>query len=401
MSWSGRERNRMFLSLGNGKFVDASSVTDTDFIQDGRALGLLDWDADGQVDMLLRNRNAPRLRLLRNRAAPDAHWLQIQLVGGGQSNRDAIGARVTAELADREIVRSLRGGEGFLSQSSKTLFFGLGETEEVVSVLVRWPDGTEERFGIAQVDQRYRLVQGTSVAETIALKPPQRLVAQEQIPPSKPNLGRIVLISKLPMEEFPIPSFDNPQRKVKDLLGRPTLINFWSTTCAACLEEFDEFYQKRGKLNRRGLQIVTMLTDDASKHDFARKILKGVNMDALAGYAPQETVNAMQILVEEVLGRTVDMPLPVSLLLDERGQLVEIHVGKIRVSTLLRDLGIINRMDPTNPSASALSFGRRLAFADRSFTKMAERFRQARLPKLADYYQALEGRFDPQKPNDH
>lgn len=401
MSWSGRERNRMFLSIKGEKFVDASSVTDTDFIQDGRALGLLDWDADGQVDMLLRNRNAPRLRLLHNRAAPDAHWLQIQLVGGGRSNRDAIGAQVTAELAEGSMVRSLRGGEGFLSQSSKTLFFGLGKTDKVQSVSVRWPDGQAERFGIPQVDQRYRLMQGTGMADLVTIKPTSKLAAAEQTLPATPDLGRIVLISKLPMEEFPLPSFDNPNRKVKDLLGRPILINFWSTTCAACLEEFDEFHQKRDKLNRHGLQIVTMVTDDSSKHAFAQKILKGVKLHGLSGHASPDTVSAMQIVVEEVLGRSVDMPLPVSLLLDERGQLVEIHVGKIKVSNLLSDLGIMNRMDPNDPSASPLSFGRRLAFADRSFTQMADRFRQARMPELADYFQALEGRFDPQQPNGH
>lgn len=401
MSWSGRERNRMFLSLHGEQFIDASSVTDTDFIQDGRALGLLDWDADGQVDMLLRNRNAPRLRLLHNRANPDAHWLQIQLVGGGKSNRDAIGARVTAELPERKIIRGLRGGEGFLSQSSKTLFFGLGKTDTVQSVLVVWPDGSEERFGIPAADQRYRLIQGTEVAERVTPAPTPRLLAQKQVPPSNPDLGRIALISTLPMDEFPLPSFENPARKVKDLRGRPILINFWSTTCAACLEEFDELYQKRSKLNRRGLQIVTMLTDDKSKYPFAQKILAGVKLEKLAGYSTPSTTNAMQILVEEVLGRSVDMPLPVSLLLDERGQLVEIHVGKLKLPRLLRDLAIMNRMDPSNPSASPLSFGRRLAFADRAFLKMAARFREAQLPQLADFYQALDGRFDPQQPNGH
>jgi hypothetical protein len=58
-------------------------------------------------------------------------------------------------------------------------------------------------------------------------------------------------------------------------------------------------------------------------------------------------------------------------------------------------------MDPNNPSASPLSFGRRLAFADRSFSKMADRFRQARMPDLADYFQALDGRLNPQQPSGH
>ncbi|MHC4822464.1 MAG: ASPIC/UnbV domain-containing protein [Planctomycetota bacterium] len=400
MSWSGRERNRMFLSLEGEEFIDASSVTDTDFIQDGRALGLLDWDADGRVDMLLRNRNAPRLRLLHNRSTTDTHWLQLQLVGSGASNRDAIGATATLTLEGRTMMRSLRAGEGFLSQSSKTLFFGLGGSDQVESLSVRWPDGSEEQFDLGAVDRRYRLIQGSGVGEALVAPQPQQLAAQEQELPANPDLGRISVITKIPMDPFPIPSFDDPDRTVKDLAGRPILINFWSTTCASCIEEFEQIRLKRQKLNRRGLQVVTMLTDDASRFDLAHEILKGVQLDQLAGQASEQTTEAMRILVEEVLGRSVDMPLPVSLLLDEKGQLVQIHVGSLKIGSLLRDLATLDRMDPNNPSASPLAYGRRLAFADRAFLRMAEAFHLADMPILAAYYQKLQGRFQ-QSPTKH
>lgn len=400
LSWSGRERNRLFLSLEGEEFVDASSVTDTDFIQDGRALGLLDWDSDGRVDMLLRNRNAPRLRLLRNRSDTETHWLQLQLVGGGDSNRDAIGATATLTLEGRRMVRSLRAGEGFLSQSSKTLYFGLGEADRIQALSVRWPDGSEEEFAVDAVDRRYRLVQGSGAVEERTTPQPQQLVAMEQELPESPDLGRITVITKIPMDPFPIPSFDDPSRTVKDLAGRPVLINFWSTTCAACLEEFEQIRLKRQKLNRRGLQVVTMLTDDASRFDLAKKILEGVQLDQLAGPAGKETTEAMRILVEEVLGRSVDMPLPVSLLLDEKGQLVQVHVGSLKIGNLLRDLATLDRMDPSNPSASQLAYGKRLAFADRSFLRIAEKFHLADMPILAAYFQKLQGRFQQQPAGD-
>ncbi len=395
MSWSGRERNRMFLSLAGKEFVDASSVTNTDFIQDGRALGLLDWNGDGRVDLLLRNRNAPRLRLLQNQTKNQTHWLQLRLQGRGASNRDAIGAKVVVQLDKRKLVRCMRAGEGFLSQSSKTMFFGLGNADEVEQVTVRWPDGEEEHFALPSVDQRFLLVQGSGEASVVHLPNATELEAQEQELPAKPDLGRITVITKIPMDGFPIPSFDNPLRTVRDLRGRPILINFWSTTCASCLEEFEQLHLKRKNWNRRGLQVVTMLTDDASKETLARKILKGVQLERLGGIAGAETTTAMRILIEEVLGRSIDMPLPVSLLLDAKGQLVQVHIGSLKMGVFLRDLTILGKMDVNNPSASPLAHGRRLAFADRAFQRLAGSFQEAGMVDLARFYAGLQGRYQP------
>lgn len=397
LSWSGRERNRLFLSVGEDRFIDASSVADLDFLEDARALAQLDWDGDGRVDLLLRNRNAPRLRLLRNRGPEDAHWLQVRLVGTGKSNRDAIGAVVTLHMDGRTEKRAVRGGEGFLSQNSKTLFFGLGETDKVDKLEVRWPDGQLEEFEVGAVDRRLRLVQGMpKVGEVKIQRPTGRLAALPQELPASPNLGRVPVITKVPMAEFPIPSWDDPDRTVKDLAGRPILINFWSTTCASCIEEFEEIRLKRKNLNRRGLQVVTLLTDGPEAEERARRILKAVQLDRLGGRADEDLVEGMRYLIEEILGRSVDIPLPISLLLDERGNLVQIQIGALKIQGLIRDLGILDRMDPNNPSASPLAFGRRLAFADRNFDTLAGRFQVAGMHRLALYFAQFRGRF--QKP---
>ena len=67
-SFSGRERNRLFLGTPTGNFADASAVTGIDFPDDGRGVATLDWDHDGDLDVWITNRNAPRLRLLNTTA---------------------------------------------------------------------------------------------------------------------------------------------------------------------------------------------------------------------------------------------------------------------------------------------------------------------------------------------
>src|SRR5262245_66393159 len=93
-SWSGRERNCFFLNTGGTRFANVSAVSGFDFPDDARAAALSDWDGDGDLDVWVSNRNAPRLRLLRN-GATGSHYIALRLVGdGATTHRDAIGARV-------------------------------------------------------------------------------------------------------------------------------------------------------------------------------------------------------------------------------------------------------------------------------------------------------------------
>jgi len=115
-SWSGRERDVAFLNTGAGAFAPVAAVAGLAFADDGRAVASVDWDFDGDTDLWLANRTAPRVRLMLNDspAGPEANgFLGLRLQGKQQ--RDAIGARVEVELAGdapRVLVQTLRAGEG-------------------------------------------------------------------------------------------------------------------------------------------------------------------------------------------------------------------------------------------------------------------------------------------------
>ena len=125
-SWSGHERNCCFLNTGGERFANVSALSGLDFLDDGRSLGIVDWDHDGDLDLWTTNRTSPRVRFLRNEFPTEHHYLALQLQGNGTStNRDAIGARV--ELHPGNVIKTLRAGEGFLAQSTKWIHFGLGD----------------------------------------------------------------------------------------------------------------------------------------------------------------------------------------------------------------------------------------------------------------------------------
>ncbi|MCH2101869.1 MAG: ASPIC/UnbV domain-containing protein [Planctomycetes bacterium] len=285
-SWSGREKNCVFLNLTDGRFSNISAASHADYADDARAVALIDWDHDGALDLVLKNRSAPRLRMLRNQAATDSHWIQFKLRGTGSSNRDAIGSRVRVIRGEESPrVRSLRAGDGYLSQSTRFMHFGLGDSDEVCVVEVVWPDGQVERYEGLAVDRIWRLVQGAGHAVEVKR---ERAVSIAGAPTSAIGMSesearRIVLIDRLPMSAFPLPSYDRPERSVADFEGGPMLINLWGLSCANCFKELAEFRDASGQLQAAGLRVVPLSTDPVEQQDRAREVIGNLGHGVLAG----------------------------------------------------------------------------------------------------------------------
>src|SRR5690606_32636738 len=93
---------------------------------------------------------------------------------GATANRDAVGARVELYLRDAEHprrIKTVRAGDGYLSQSTKWVHFGLGPVEDIERVVVRWPGGDAETFRGLQADRYWSIVQGSGHA--VPYQPPR------------------------------------------------------------------------------------------------------------------------------------------------------------------------------------------------------------------------------------
>jgi peroxiredoxin len=56
--------------------------------------------------------------------------------------------------------------------------------------------------------------------------------------------------------------------------GKVRLINFWSTTCAPCLEEFPELVETYRRFQNRPIELITITTDPANSRKRAEAFLK-------------------------------------------------------------------------------------------------------------------------------
>ena len=153
-SFSGHERNHLFLNLGGKRFMDISGNSGTDSVADGRAFGLWDYDRDGWQDIALVNANAPLLHLFHNeigrlsKGRSSAQMVALRFVGGNQTAapadfapRDGYGAIASVTVNGMSLLREHRCGEGFAAQNSDTMIIGLGDNSVVSELSVRWPSG--------------------------------------------------------------------------------------------------------------------------------------------------------------------------------------------------------------------------------------------------------------------
>ena len=356
-SFSGNERNCVFLNTGSapaaeGRFANISAVSGLDYPDDGRAVALVDWDHDGDQDMWIANRNAPRLRLMRNEAPRENHFLSLRLEGDGNTtSRDAIGARVevfygglqTSTGTFPRSVKALRAGEGFLAQSSKWLQFGLGQANAIEKVIVQWPGGETETFAGLEVDRRYRLSQGSGMVRDVTGQDRKtKLVPSVQNLPASTQVARVPLVELLATPKTPYAEFDGTEHQLENAKGRLLLVNLWASWCAPCVAELGELSQRYAELQSKGLDVLALSVDalgeDPSTREKAKRLVAKQKFPFSVGEATTGLVADFQSLHNLHVPLHGELPLPSSFLIDREGRLAVIYKGPVSVDTLLEDI---------------------------------------------------------------
>jgi hypothetical protein len=167
---SGYQKNRLFHNLG-GIFEDIAGSHGVDSLLDSRGVAVADFDGDGRLDLFVTNSGKPP-KLWRNVQPGGGHWLQLALQGT-DSNRDAVGTRVWVEAGGRRTVSFVNGGNGFASQSSRRVHFGLAGAERADKLEVAWPSGRRQTFIGVAADRVYELVEGATALQPKDLSPRQ------------------------------------------------------------------------------------------------------------------------------------------------------------------------------------------------------------------------------------
>ena len=165
MAWgtSWAQRPLLFRNVEGKKFdlVPAVEGTGLAKVAIGRGLAVGDLFNDGKLDVVINVLDGNPV-LLRNVNPDKHHWIELKLVGGPKSPRDAVGATVYLTAGGKKQRGDVISGASYASSHDQRIHFGLGDATTIDAVEVHWPSGAIEKFSIPKVDQIVTVTEGKS-----------------------------------------------------------------------------------------------------------------------------------------------------------------------------------------------------------------------------------------------
>ena len=162
------QRALLYRNLGNGKFELLPAVEGTGLavVSVGRGAAFGDLFNDGKIDMVINSMDAAPV-LLRNVSPDHHHWVEMKLVGGPKSPRDAVGATVYLTANGMRQRADVLSGGSYLSSNDPRVHFGLGDASDAGTAEIHWPSGVKTTLKLPSVDRIFTIVEGKGLTEVL------------------------------------------------------------------------------------------------------------------------------------------------------------------------------------------------------------------------------------------
>jgi hypothetical protein len=148
---------------GTGRFKNVGPMSGPGFASKkvSRGLAIGDLDNDGDLDIVIADVGETP-ELLRNDGGNRSNSLLIRTLGS-KSNRDGIGARLKLSIGNKILVREVKAGSSYLSQSDLRVHFGLGEAPRADRLEIRWPSGVIDVIEKVDANQNLTVLEGKGI----------------------------------------------------------------------------------------------------------------------------------------------------------------------------------------------------------------------------------------------
>ena len=167
------QRTLLYRNLQGQKFEYIPPVKGSGLavVTPGRGAAFGDLFNDGKIDAVISPVDGPAV-LLRNVNPDHHHWVELKLVGGAKSPRDAVGATVYLTANGMRQREDILSGGSFISSNDQRAHFGLGDAKDAGTAEIHWPSGAQETVKIPAVDRIYTITEGKGITGALCTGQP-------------------------------------------------------------------------------------------------------------------------------------------------------------------------------------------------------------------------------------
>ncbi len=167
------ERPLLFRNLHNGKFEYVPPVKGSGLatLTSGRGAAFGDLFNNGKIDVVINPIDGPPV-LLKNVNPDHHHWVELKLIGGEKSPRDAIGATVYLSANGMRQREDVMSGGSYISSNDQRPHFGLGDATDAGTAEIHWPSGAIEKIKLPAEDRIFTITEGKGITGVLCAKQP-------------------------------------------------------------------------------------------------------------------------------------------------------------------------------------------------------------------------------------
>lgn len=312
LSFSGYERDHLYLNREGKNFTDISGVSGIDSISDGRAALLADFDNDGDLDVFVTTIQNEGHLLFRNNVGQDNHFIRIGLEGRA-SGKDAFGTVVRVKAPQGILTSVKSGGSGFLAQHDPRLLFGLGKAQRAEWVEIAWPSGKVQRLGPIEAGTSLKVVEGQDEPLVV---PEQLTRLVDPFSPDQALWHKLKIAQGGQLPQLNLSSLQGKDARLKP--GVPYFLNLWATWCLPCREEMPELEHLYPDFKEKGIELVGLSIDLDVETAYVGKYAADLGVSYPLYMADEESVS--RIFGQEVF-------VPFSILVDGEGRVTDVFEG--------------------------------------------------------------------------
>ena len=158
------QRSLLFHNNHDGSFTEIPPVKGSGIAEvlSSRGAAFGDLFNDGKIDVVINQIDGPPV-LLKNVNADQHHWVELKLIGGSKSPRDAVGTTVYLNANGMRQRQDVISGGSYVSTNDPRPHFGLGDATDAGTAEIHWPSGAKEILKLPAIDRIFTITEGKGV----------------------------------------------------------------------------------------------------------------------------------------------------------------------------------------------------------------------------------------------